>query len=107
MALTQISFLKFRQWSKFHVNVISVFGVMIIFIYNEFDQKNKKIENTHIWILSNIRCLDCIKDTSLELVSLELGKCLSVCLRTKWLWIQIPLQSLTLAVESNCVTESC
>lgn len=34
-----VSFLKFRKWSMFHINIMAGSVVMIIFIYKEFDQK--------------------------------------------------------------------
>ena len=58
-------FLKFRQCSKFHVNIITDSRVMTIFIYREFVQE---IEKTLVLTLSNIRGLERDKDTKFGIV---------------------------------------
>ena len=53
---------KSSYWSKFHVNIITGSGVMIIFIYKGFT-RNPDIGNTRVWVLPNIRRLGQFRDT--------------------------------------------
>ena len=48
-----VSLVMFNYWSKFHVNIITGSGVMIIFIYKGLG-RNPEIGNTPIWVLHNI-----------------------------------------------------
>ena len=53
---------KFIYWSKFHVNSITVSGVMAIFFYKSLT-RNLQIGNTSVWVLPNIWRLGQVRDT--------------------------------------------
>ena len=53
---------KFSYWSKFHVNIITGSGVMIIFFYKGLT-RNPEIGNTPVWVLPNIWRLGGVRDT--------------------------------------------
>ena len=55
--LRLVTYFKFNN-----VNIITGSGVMTIFVYKGLI-RNPEIENTHIWILPNIRRLGWVKDT--------------------------------------------
>ena len=46
-----VSLIKFSCWSKFHVNIITGSGVMIIFLYKRLT-RNPEIGNTPVWVRS-------------------------------------------------------
>ena len=48
-----VSLMKFSYWSKFHVNIITDSGVMIISFYKGLT-RNLEIGNTPVWVLPNI-----------------------------------------------------
>ena len=48
-----IFFVKFSFWSRFHVNIITVSGVMTISFYKGLT-RNPEIGNTPVWVLLNI-----------------------------------------------------
>ena len=52
---------KFSYWSKFHVNIITGCGIMIIFFYKGLT-RNPGIGNTPVWILPNIWRLGQLRD---------------------------------------------
>ena len=47
-----VSLIKFSDWSKFHVNIISGSAVMTIFFYKRLT-RNSEIGNTPVWVLPN------------------------------------------------------
>ena len=47
-----VSRVKFSYWSKFHVNIITGYGVITIFFYKRLT-RNPEIGNTPIWVLPN------------------------------------------------------
>ena len=49
----RVFFVKISYCSKFHVNIMTVSGVMTIFLYKELT-RNPEIENTPVWFLPNI-----------------------------------------------------
>ena len=53
---------KFSYWSKFHVNIITDFGVMAIYFYQGLT-RNPEIGNTLVWVLPNIWRLRQVRDT--------------------------------------------
>ena len=57
----RVSLVKFSFWSKFHVNIMTGFGVMTIFVYKGLT-RNPEIGNTPIWVLPNIRKLGHVRD---------------------------------------------
>ena len=57
----RVSLVKFSFWSKFHVNIMTGFGVMTIFVYKGLT-RNPEIGNTPIWVLPNIRKLGQVRD---------------------------------------------
>ena len=59
-----ISLVKFRYWSKFHVNIFSGSAVMTIFFYKGLT-RNPEIGNTPVCILPNISRLGEVRDTKL------------------------------------------
>ena len=46
------SLMKFSYWSKFHVNIITGSGFMIVFFYKGLT-RNPEIRNTLLWVLPN------------------------------------------------------
>ena len=48
-----VSLVKFSFWFKIHVNIITGFGVMTIFLYKGLT-RNLEIRNTPIWVFPNI-----------------------------------------------------
>ena len=58
----RVSLVKFSFWSKFHVNIMTGFGVMTIFVYKGLT-RNPEIENTPIWVLPNIWKLEQVRNT--------------------------------------------
>ena len=57
-----IFLVKFSYWSKFHVNVITVSGVMTISFYKGLT-RNLEIGNTPVWVLPNIHRLGWVRNT--------------------------------------------
>ena len=57
-----LSLVNFSYWSKFHVNVITSFGIMTIFIYKGLT-RNPEMGNTPVWVLPSIYRLGQIMDT--------------------------------------------
>ena len=57
-----VSLVKFRNWSKFHVNIITGSGVMIIFFYKGLT-RNPEIGNISIWVFPNIWKMGQVRDT--------------------------------------------
>ena len=57
-----VSLFKFSYWSKFHVNIITVSGVMTILFYKGLT-RNSEIGNIPVWILPNIWRLGWVSDT--------------------------------------------
>ena len=53
---------KFSYWFKFHVNIITGSGIMIIFFYKGLT-RNPEIGNTPVWALPNIWRLGQVIDT--------------------------------------------
>ena len=59
-----VSLVKFSYLSKFHVNIITVPGVITtIFVYKGLTG-NREIRNTPVWVLPNIWRLGSIRDTT-------------------------------------------
>ena len=57
-----ISLVKFSYWSKFHVNIITRSRIMTILFYKGLT-RNPEIENTPVWVLSNIWRLGQVMNT--------------------------------------------
>ena len=57
-----VSLVNFSYCSKFHVNIITGFGVMTIFFYKGLT-RNLEIGNTPFWVLFNIWRLGQVMDT--------------------------------------------
>ena len=57
-----VSLVKFSYWFKFHVNIITGSGIMIIFFYKGLT-RNPEIGNTPVWVLPNICRLGRVIDT--------------------------------------------
>ena len=57
-----VSLAKLRYWSKIHVNIITGSAIMTIFFYKGLTRK-PDIENTPVWVLSNIWRLGQVTDT--------------------------------------------
>ena len=57
-----VSLVKFSYWSKIHVNIITVSGIMTIFFYKGLT-RNPEIGNTSVWVLPNIWRLVRVMDT--------------------------------------------
>ena len=57
-----ISLVNFSYWSKFHVIMITVSGVMIIFFYIGLN-RNTEIGNIPVWVLPNIWRLGRVRTT--------------------------------------------
>ena len=57
-----VSLVKFKYWSKFHVIIITGFGVMTISFYMELT-RNPEIGNTPVWVLPNIWRLGQVRNT--------------------------------------------
>ena len=53
---------KFSDWSKFHVNIITGSGVMTIYFYKVLT-RDPEIGNTPVWVLSNIWRMGQVRDT--------------------------------------------
>ena len=54
-----VSLIKFSYWFKFHVNIITGSGVMVVFFFRNWPE----IGNTTIWVLPNIWRLGRVRDT--------------------------------------------
>ena len=54
-----VSLIKFSYWFKFHVNIITGSGVMVVFFFRNWPE----IGNTTIWVLPNIWRLGPVRDT--------------------------------------------
>ena len=48
-----VSLVKFRYWAKFHVNIITGFGIVTIFFLKRLN-RSLEIGNTPVWVSSNI-----------------------------------------------------
>ena len=57
-----VSLVKFSYRSKFHVNIITGSGIMIIFFYKGLT-RNPEIGNTPVWVLPNIWRLGQVMNT--------------------------------------------
>ena len=57
-----VCLVKFSYWSKFHVNIITGSGVMVIFFYKGLT-RNPKVRNTPAWVLLNIWRQGRVRDT--------------------------------------------
>ena len=64
-----ISLVKYSYWSKFHVNIITVSGVMKIF-FHKWLTRNPETENTLVWVLPNIYRLGMLGTPNLTQMSL-------------------------------------
>ena len=64
-----VSLVKFSDWSKFHVNIMTGSGFMTVFVYKGLT-RNLEIESTPIWVLPNIWRPEQVKDTKLKRMSL-------------------------------------
>ena len=60
---------KFSYWYKFHVNVITGSGVIVIFIDKGFI-RNLEIGNTSLWVLPNMGKFRKVRDNDLAEMSL-------------------------------------
>ena len=56
-----VSFVKFTYWSKFHVNIVTGYGVLTIFVYKRLTEIRKlelrpsEVPSINIWKLAEIR----------------------------------------------------
>ena len=57
-----VSLVKFSQWFKFHVNIITGSGVMAISFYKRLTRK-QEIRNTLVWVLPKIWRLGWVRNT--------------------------------------------
>ena len=57
-----VSLVRFSYWSKFHVNVITGSGIMIISSYKELT-RHPKIVNITVWVFPNIWKLGWVRNT--------------------------------------------
>ena len=57
-----LSLVKFRYCSKFHINIITGSGIIIIFFYKGL-ARNLEIGNIPVWVLPNIWRLKQVMDT--------------------------------------------
>ena len=57
-----VSLVKFSYWSKFHVSIITGFGIMTIFFYKGLT-RNPEIGNIPVWVFLNIWRLGWVMDT--------------------------------------------
>ena len=64
-----ISLVKHSYWSRFHVNIITVSGVMRIF-FHKWLTRNPETENTPVWVLPNIYLLGMLGTSNLTQMSL-------------------------------------
>ena len=62
-----VSLMKFRYWSKFHVNVIYDSGVMTIFFFKGLT-RNPKIRNTPVWTFPNTCRLEKVENTNFGII---------------------------------------
>ena len=60
-----VSLVKFSYWSKFHVNIITGFGIITIFFYVGLT-RNLDIANTPVWVLPNIWRLGRVMETKFD-----------------------------------------
>ena len=58
----RVTLVKFKYWSKFHVNIITGSRVMTTFIYKG-STRNPEIGNTLVWVFPNIWRLGQVGDT--------------------------------------------
>ena len=56
---------KFSYWFQIHVNIITGSGNMTIFFYKGLT-RNPDMENTHVWVSSNIWRLGGVMDTKFD-----------------------------------------
>ena len=83
-----ISLIKFSYSSKFHVNIITVSGVMKIFFYKGLT-RNLVNGNTPVWVLPNIRRLEQDRDTKFgtnvsNKILLKVAKCQDYSFHCFW-----------------------
>ena len=64
-----VSLVNFSYWSKFHVNIITGSGIMIIFYYKGMT-RNPEIGNIPVWVLPNIWRLGGVIDIKFSKMSL-------------------------------------
>ena len=57
---------KFSYWSKFHVNIITGYGVMTIYFYKGLT-RNPEVGNTPFLVLPNIWKLGWVRDTKVDM----------------------------------------
>ena len=60
-----VSLIKFRYWSKFHINIIISSGVITIFFYKRLTW-NPEIGSTPIRVLPNIWRLGAVRDSQFD-----------------------------------------
>ena len=60
-----VSLSKFSYWSRFHLNIFTSSGVLIIYFYKGLN-RNPEVEKTPVWVLFNIWRLRWVSDTKLD-----------------------------------------
>ena len=60
-----VSLSKFSYWSRFHLNIFTSSGVLIIYFYKGLT-RNPEVENIPVWVLFNIWRLRWVSDTKLD-----------------------------------------
>ena len=60
-----VSLVNFEYYSKFHVNIITGFGVMTVSFYKGLT-RNPEIGNNIVWVLPNIRRLALFRNTKID-----------------------------------------
>ena len=75
-----VSLVTFSYWSKFHVNIVTGYGIMTSFLDKIFIG-NTEIENTPVWVLPSILRLGQVRDTKPDMnvstkMFLNASKCL-------------------------------
>ena len=61
-----VSLVKFSYRYKFHINIITGSGVMIIFFYKGLKSRNPEIRNTPVLVLPNTWRLGRVRDIKLD-----------------------------------------
>ena len=83
-----VSLVKFNYWSKFHVNIITEFGVMTISFYKGLT-RNPQIGNSPVWVLSNTWRLGRVRNKKFgrnvsNKMLLNVGKCQGYSFHLFW-----------------------
>ena len=83
-----VSLVKFRYWSKFHVNITNGSGIMTI-PFNKGLTRNLEIGNSPIWVLSNVWRLGRVTNTKFgtnvsNKILLNAAKCQGCSLYRFW-----------------------